>query len=103
MQIRFILAISAQAAAYLFLLTWLLLLVGLLSIEGPITVGAVGALVLFGCITPLLLDCEQCGVSYFWDPRSAERHAGGMRLKSGYNLLKPVSARCRKCGLSRLA
>jgi hypothetical protein len=101
MRIRFAIAIAAQLAAYLFLACCLLAMFGILRQLSPAQIAALAVTMVLGGLIPLFLNCEKCGVSYFWHPRAAAKHAGGMNLKPGYNMLVPVSAHCRNCGLGR--
>ena len=98
MKPKYMLALVAQSAAYGFIAVWVLVLFGAAN---WIPFAAIGALALFGGITPLFLNCEQCGVTYFWSERAAEKPKGGMNLRPGYNLLLPLRGNCPNCGFNR--
>ena len=98
MKPKYLLAIAAQVAAYAFLAVSVLVLVG---VPEWMPVLALAPLPLFSGITPLFLNCERCGVTYFWSPRQAEHAKGGMSLRTGYNLLLPLKPNCSNCGHNR--
>ena len=98
MKPKYLLALTAQFAAYAFIATGVLTFVGAADWMPFIVMVA---LALFGGITPLFLNCEQCGVTYFWTRRAAEKAKGGMNLRPGYNLLLPVKPNCPNCGFNR--
>ena len=98
MKPKYLLALTAQLAAYAFIA------VGILAVVGAanwIPFIAVMGIALFGGITPLFLNCEQCGVTYFWSQSAAEKAKGRMNLRPGYNLLLPLKPSCPNCGFNR--
>lgn len=79
----FVTGISALAVVFFGIGGWLGLAVSL-AVTMPFS-----ALIMFG------MKCKHCGVSYYFEPSK-----GGVNI-TGVNMLRVVSAQCRKCGASR--